>query len=131
MNFMSGFVLEKWKMISAYDLTRLNQMIECDKTDGFYHWASWERMRDDVLRFDHHECQRCKARGSYKRAIVVHHVKHLKDRPDLALSMHDPETHERQLVSLCKACHEEAHPERIEKWKYSATRKQITKERWD
>lgn len=118
-------------MISAYNLARLNQLIEGGKPDNFYHWSAWEHLRDEVLKFDHYECQRCKAKGKYRKATVVHHVKHLKDRPDLALSLYDPDTHERQLVSLCKACHEEVHPERIQKWKYKAVKKQLTEERWD
>lgn len=118
-------------MISAHDQQRLQGLIDTGQTDSFYHWAKWEALRADVLRLDRYECQRCKARGRYSRAVVVHHVKHLKDRPDLALSLYDPDTHERQLVSLCKACHEEVHPERIEKWKYKAKEKQLTDERWD
>lgn len=118
-------------MISAYDLQRLQRLIDSDGTDSFYHWPKWEKLRTKVLQLDHYDCQRCKARGRHSRAVVVHHVKHIKDRPDLALSLYDPDTHERQLVSLCKVCHEEVHPERIAKWKYKAAKKQLTLERWD
>lgn len=121
----------QYNMISNYELQRLQRLIDTDRTDSFYHWTKWERLREDVLRLDNYECQRCKTRGRYRRAVVVHHVKHVKDRPDLALSLYDPDTHERQLVSLCKACHEEAHPERIERWKYKAVKKRLTEERWD
>lgn len=116
-------------MLSSILLARLTSLIESGCVDNFYHWPEWEKLRATVLSLDHYECQYCKAKGKYKKAVVVHHVKHLKDRPDLALSIWDHE--ERQLVSLCKTCHEEAHPERIEKWKYLATKKQITAECWE
>lgn len=116
-------------MISQYDLVRLNALIDSGNIDRFYHWTQWERLREKILQYDHYECQKCKLKGKYNRAVVVHHVKHLKDRPDLALSMWDGE--QRQLVSLCKACHEEEHPERIEKWKYKAEKRQLNDERWD
>lgn len=59
----------------------------------------------------------------------MHHVKHLKDRPDLALSIWDSETGERQLETLCKFCHEEEHPESLRQFKPMAT--PLTLERWD
>lgn len=116
-------------MISQYNLIRLNKLIEQGDVSNFYHWTEWERLRDEVLRFDNYECQKCKVKGKFREAKVVHHVKPVKERPDLALSVWDGK--ERQLVSLCRACHEEEHPERIEKHKFIIQKKQITKERWD
>lgn len=95
----------------------------------FYRRAAWRRVRDEVLRLDRYECQRCKARGRYSRAVVVHHVKHLEDRPELALSVYDE--NRRQLISVCKRCHEELHPDRIEKWKYISTKAKVTDEKWE
>ena len=73
---------------------------------------------------------RCaKQKADTAKATIVHHVKHLKDRPDLALSIIDPDTGERQLITVCKRCHEELHPESqqqtISKEKFE------TEERWD
>lgn len=78
---------------------------------------------------DHYECQICKARGRYSSGSIVHHVKHLRERPDLALSVYDPDTGERQLVTVCKACHEEEHPESLRRCAPAA--EPITMERWD
>ena len=97
----------------------------------FYTSYGWKKKRREVLALDHYECQRCKARGRYSRATMVHHVKHLRDRPDLALSVWDVEpdgTRVRQLVSLCGACHEAEHPERFKRCKPRA--KPLTEERW-
>lgn len=108
----------------------LEQLIEEGREVVWYNSAAWKAMREQVLQYDHFECQACKARGRYKRAVIVHHVKHLKDRPDLALSLFDPGTGERQLVSLCRACHEAEHPERAIQPRKSE-RAPVTAERWD
>lgn len=116
--------------ISPARLQQLQAMIAAGTSDSFYDWPEWDRTRADVLRFDCGECQLCKARHRYRKAVIVHHVKHLRDRPDLALSVFDPDTAERQLVSLCRACHEEQHPERGLK-KYPSGPPPLTVERWD
>jgi len=106
---------------------------QCALTDphSFYKWTRWEEVRADVLRLDHYECQRCKLKyHRYRRATTVHHVNHLKTRPDLALDIyyHNPATHcdERNLLSLCHDCHEEVHG-----WRIPACQDPLTEERWD
>lgn len=113
--------------ISQIMLKQLIALIASDQEYRFYSWSCWLRTREEVLKLDHYECQRCKTRGRYSRAVLVHHVKHLKDRPDLALSIWDGE--ERQLVSVCKKCHEELHPE--SQRQYKPLTKPVTEERWD
>lgn len=113
--------------ISPAQLAQLNALIDAGESDKFYSWTVWERRREDVLRLDRWECQLCKAKGRYRRARIVHHVKHLKDRPDLALSIWDGK--ERQLVSVCKQCHEEQHPE--SQRQFSPKEPPVTEERWD
>ena len=98
-------------------------------THEFYKSGLWRKKRRDILRRDNNECQMCKKAGTYSEAVVVHHVKHLKDRPDLALSIYDPETGERQLISVCKKCHEILHPESQKQ--YMPTKNPVTEERWD
>lgn len=105
-------------------------MIETGSSDDFYDWIDWKKIRASVLKFDNFECQICKERGRQKPAVIVHHVKHLRDRPDLALSVFDPDSGARQLISLCRACHEEQHPERGLK-KYQKSENPLTFERWD
>lgn len=81
----------------------------------FYTCTAWLRVRGQVLELDHHECVQCKQSKRYARASVVHHVKTILKRPDLALSIYDPETGQRQLISLCRACHERIHG-RANRW---------------
>lgn len=116
--------------ISAYRLQELRTMIASGTARGFYDWADWVRVREFVFSMDNWECQHCKSLGRYRRAKLVHHVKHLKNRPDLALSVFDPDTGQRQLVSLCRACHEDEHPER-RRGCFAAVSSPLTPERWD
>lgn len=83
-----------------------------------------------VRQYDRNECQLCKQHGRYRPGEIVHHVKHLKERPELALTIYDPETGERQLITVCKRCHEEQHPEALTV-RNTVGRSEITDERWD
>ena len=97
--------------ISMLRLAQLRSMIAAGTSDGFYSWSEWEHTRSAVLGLDNHECQICKAHGRYRRSVF------------------DPETGRRQLISVCRACHEEQHPERMRK---AADRPApVTAERWD
>lgn len=114
-------------MISGTRLIQLNALIQAGKSHDFYSWPEWDKLRREVLKLDNYECQRCKGMCRYRRAAIVHHVKHLRDRPDLALSVYDGD--DRQLVSVCKRCHEELHPESQRQFKKNRAR--LTLERWD
>ena len=108
---------------------KLQRLIDEGKADNFYQLAIWKQMREQVMKHDHYECQLCKAKGRYRKGVIVHHVKHLKDRPDLALSMWDGE--ERQLITVCKQCHEELHPESQRQYIASEPKGFVNEERWD
>lgn len=121
----------------------------CDMSDTFLKWlthliasgdphlfyvsAKWLRKREEILRQDRYECQLCKRRGRYRKADLVHHVNHVKDRPDLALSdefIAEDGEKRRQLISVCRECHETVcHPERMKK--SGSINKFTTPERWD
>lgn len=73
--------------------------------ESFYKSKAWEKKRAAILRRDAYRCQWCKRYGKMVQATTVHHIQHLEDRPDLALS---PDN----LVSLCSKCHNKAHPEK-------------------
>lgn len=73
----------------------------------FYGSAKWKHLRKKILRRDKYMCQRCKRYGRLVEAVEVHHIEHLEDCPERA---YDPTN----LISLCKACHRKAHPEKTE-----------------
>ena len=116
-------------MLTPTLLAKLRALIAAGREWEFYSWSQWLRRRGEVLELDHHECQLCRAQGRYRRGKIVHHVKHLRDRPDLALSIFDPDTGERQLLTVCKTGHELEHPEAFRQ--YAPKAPPLTAERWD
>lgn len=117
------------ELITRVQQARLEDLIAAGQQDKFYSWSAWRRIAAKVKAMDNWECQHCKAHGRYARGEVVHHVKHLIDRPDLALSIYDPETGERQLETLCWQCHDIEHPEKHTH--ISRAKPPLTTERWD
>lgn len=88
----------------------------------FYKSREWRRKRQQILKRDNYECMKCKREGKYHKAETVHHIKHLKDFPELALV-------DSNLESLCFACHNEEHPEKLKSAEVNR-REHITPERW-
>lgn len=98
---------------------------------AFYCWHKWLNVRAKVLALDKNECQLCRYKyHRYRKADIVHHINHLKNRPDLSLEIwyDDPATHEkkRNLISLCHDCHEEVHG-----WRCKPKEAPITEECWE
>ncbi len=73
--------------------------------EDFYQSKAWKRKRGVILRRDGYRCQDCKRYGRMRQATTVHHIKHLDQHPELALTNSN-------LVSLCDACHNKRHPEK-------------------
>ena len=117
-------------MITQMQLQRLNAWIDAGEEHRLYTGSAWKAICKEVRRIDRNECQICKHKHRrYRRGTIVHHIKHLKDRPDLALSIFDPDTGERQLILVCKQCHEDEHPEALHS--NSGKSAPVTVERWD
>lgn len=85
---------------------------------GFYRTYAWKKKRIQIMARDRQACQECRKQGRYAKAEVVHHIKHLQEAPELALT-------DSNLEAVCKECHEKLHPERnrnkrnfvnIERW---------------
>ena len=97
----------------------------------FYVSREWRDLSAAVLRDDHRNCQICGRAGA---AELVHHVRHVKRFPQLALSRHYTDergVQQRNLISVCRGCHETVcHPERMRKHQCKHERF-ATAERWD
>ena len=107
----------------------VTRCIADNNVHAFYIWTPWIRLRSEVLDEDRHECQRCKERGKYTKANTVHHVKHVKAHPELALEkcyIDDAGEQRRNLISLCHDCHEREHGYRVK----HKRKKPLTEERW-
>lgn len=82
------------------------QLITDDNIHAFYISSAWKKKKRQILKDQNHECQRCKAKGIYKKARTVHHKKYLRDRPDLALD-------DGNLEAICEECHYDEHHRKI------------------
>lgn len=87
----------------------------------FYKTYIWQIKRKEILERDNFECQECKSKGLMSKASTVHHIKEYKEFPSLALT-------DTNLISLCRNCHEEKHPDRLEKFEETNP---LHEERWE
>ncbi len=102
------------------------EWINENKLWKFYKSREWKILRLEILQEQHYECQYCKRVGIITKAVTVHHVKEVKEHPELALSRYyykDGKKY-RQLESICKACHNKEHDRIFEK------KEPLTIERW-
>lgn len=102
------------------DLQTLKTLIEQDKLKIFYDRSAWRKLRLKALERDNYECQECKRQGKVGPAQNVHHIKEVKDFPELALVLDN-------LESVCIKCHNKEH-KRLEK--YIRKKKRFDDERW-
>ena len=104
----------------------IRELIDKDELWRFYKSKEWIRLKNKILKENHYECAECRKHGVITRhddggrlLSTVHHVCHVRDHPELALSewYKDYETGklERNLIPVCKACHNKLHPEKIKK----------------
>lgn len=100
-------------------LQRLREWIESGNVHRFYLTGEWKEKSAEVMDLDRGECQIHKERGRFRRAELVHHEKHVKKFPELALDIYYIDIdgkRKRNLRSVCKECHENVcHPERLKK----------------
>jgi 5-methylcytosine-specific restriction endonuclease McrA len=94
----------------------INSLIKHNNIKAFYNSSLWQHVRDEVLDEQHHECERCKAKGIYTEAVTVHHIKYLRKHPELALTKSN-------LESICGECHFEEHHK-------NKSKPQLNIERW-
>lgn len=105
----------------------VSELIAADNIHAFYTCSYWLNLRQEVLDEYKNECQMCKERGFYTRANTVHHVQYVRKHPRLALSKEYifKDKVYKNLIPLCKDCHEEIHGYRKKK-----VEKPLTEERW-
>ena len=94
-----------------FTVIEIKKLIAAGQIRLFYRDYFWRRLALDVIEENHRECYQCKLMGKYTRARLVHHVKYLKEHPELAYSRTytDKDGEHMQLMPLCHACHERIH----------------------
>lgn len=71
-----------------------------------YNSEKWKKKSEQIKKRDGYKCKRCARYGKNVPAVVVHHIKHVDEYPELAFDNDN-------LISLCQGCHNKAHPEKI------------------
>jgi 5-methylcytosine-specific restriction protein A len=103
---MNGIELAQW----------ITTLIQRNKIVVFYKSAAWRHLRAETLLEQHNECQMCKDNGVYEEATMVHHIKYVREHPQLALTKSN-------LMALCDECHYQIHHTLVHK-------KQLNEEKW-
>ena len=113
-------VLLRCRVIVMFTTEQIRQLIADDRLDQFYKEWYWRTLALRIIREHRKECQMCKAEHKLTRATLAHHVKHLRDYPELA---YEPSN----LMPLCHDCHERIHERGI----YARERQRYTnEEKW-
>ena len=124
------FVVEGVTVAEKITVEWIKELIEKDELWRFYKHPEWIKLKNEVLKDNHYECEICRRKGVITRYDVkpdgtkrklstVHHVNHVRQHPELALRRwyRDPVTGEERanLIPICKACHNLEHPEKIQR----------------
>lgn len=86
--------------------------------EKFYHSGAWEKLREQVLDRDGHECCVCRQQGRltgyWDSRLIVHHMHVLEYFPKLAYDIDN-------LITVCIKCHNDIHGYNVP----------INKKKWD
>lgn len=108
-----------------YTAEQIKTLIKSNRLDIFYNSYEWRKLSAEIKALHNNECCICRQKGKYSKAVIVHHVKHIRQYPELAYSRtytdSDGVSHE-QLVPVCILCHNTIHG-------YNRS-SHINKERW-
>lgn len=112
----------------------INQLIQEDKLYKFYKSPIFVALKNEVINEQRKECQLCllkiDPKERIRRATTVHHIQFVRKHPRLALSKYytyDGKRY-RNLIAVCKSCHNKLHPEKH--MMYSSNHKFKNEERW-
>lgn len=80
----------------------IRELIRENRLGEFYKEWYWRMLALRIIIEEHGECRVCKEAHKLTRAVLVHHILYLRDRPDLAYERSN-------LMPLCHDCHERIH----------------------
>lgn len=105
------------QIINTFELVQwINKLIKYNNIKAFYNSALWQHVREEILQEQHHECQLCKEKGLFMPAVTVHHIKYVRQHPELALTKNN-------LIAVCEECHYDIHHR-------AEPKPQLNEERW-
>lgn len=85
-----------------YTPEQLRDLDSRDELWRFYKSYEWRTLALDIIKNAHGECAMCKAEHRLTKATTAHHIKYLRDAPELAYERSN-------LMPLCHDCHEKIH----------------------
>jgi 5-methylcytosine-specific restriction endonuclease McrA len=118
----------------------IEELIEKNELWKFYKSKEWITLKNQILKENHYECAICRQQGIITRYDIdeegnkrllstVHHVQYVRKHPAMALSrtyMYEGKEY-KNLIPVCKACHNKLHPEKHKKKNRNHF---INEERW-
>lgn len=92
----------------------IDGLIDQDALWKFYKSKEFVKLKNNILKKQHYECQICREQGIITRADTVHHVQYVRSHPELALSefFYANGKRCRNLIAVCKSCHNKLHREK-------------------
>lgn len=92
----------------------IRELIDQDALWKFYKSKEFVKLKDGILKKQHYECQVCREQGIITKADTVHHIQYVRSHPELALSEYynDNGQQKRNLIAVCKSCHNKIHTEK-------------------
>lgn len=119
----------------------IEKLIERNELYKFYKSKEWIKLKEEVMKEQHYECQECLKSGilttlvnienkeDNKRKLTVHHVQYVKNYPELALSKfyYYKKIKYRNLIVVCFDCHNKLH----HRFNYKEYKKKfLNEEKW-
>lgn len=119
----------------------LKQLIKENKLEKFYHDSEWLKVKAQVRKLDHNECQQCRREGRMtlyhdedkRRQMSVHHKKPVRKYPELALSIFYVDENgqkKRNLELICESCHNKEHKKFKKESRTTNRKKFVNEEKW-
>lgn len=102
-----------------YSPEQLRELIARGELHAFYGSHEWRKLAKSVIKSARKECALCKKEHRLTRATTVHHIRHLKDAPELAYERSN-------LMPLCHDCHERMHKRGV----YAEPKGFVNEEKW-
>ena len=92
---------------------------------SFYNSKKWRKVAADYKKSVSGLCERCRSRGLYIKADIVHHKIYLDDN-----NIHDPSVtyNFKNLEALCRTCHNKEHFESSGRYTFNNDGELIMKE---
>ena len=105
----------------------IKELMQQDKLWKFYKSKEFIKVKKEVMKEQKNECQECLKQGKITLADTVHHVQFVRKYPSLALSKYYfyKGKQYKNLVAVCKSCHNKLHPE-----KSFAKKPKLNEEKW-